>query len=86
MNGVKKKKLHSFLLSRSTVKGRVVEMSDAVLEQIANRVKRSPFYSIQLNECTEIVREPYLSMLYRCVSNDLCMRRPAILQIAAVAY
>ena len=40
------KKLNAVSLSNSTVKRRIVDMSDDVLEQIPTHVKESPFYFI----------------------------------------
>ena len=67
------KKLNAVSLSTSTVKRRIVNMSDDALEQILTHVKGSPFYSIHLNECTDITGLPQLSVFtrYIAVSEDL---------------
>jgi len=44
----------------------ILETSDNVLEQTVNQVK-VPFYSIQLDECTDTASQPHLSMFIRCV-------------------
>ena len=37
-------------------------MSDDVLEQILTHVKEFPFYSIQLDKCTDVAGLPQLSV------------------------
>ena len=59
------KKLNAISLSNSTVKRRITDMSDDVLEQILTQVKASPFYSVQLDESTDIAGLPQLSVLIR---------------------
>ena len=46
--------MSAVLLSNSRVKRRTVDTSNDILEQILTHVKESPFYSIQLDECTDI--------------------------------
>ena len=62
-------KLNTFSLSNNTVKRRIVHMCDNVLEQIPTHVKESPFYSIQLNECTDILGLPQISVFIRYMNN-----------------
>ena len=52
------------------MKKTIVEMSDDAGEQMVNKVKESPFYSIQLDECTDTSSQPQLSVFIRYVSND----------------
>ena len=47
----------------------MVDMSDNVLKQILTHVKESPFYSIQLGECTDITSLPQLSLFIRYINN-----------------
>ena len=63
------KKLNAISLSNSTVKRRITDMSDDVLEQILTHVKASPFYSIQLDESTDIAGLPQLSVFIRYINN-----------------
>ena len=63
------KKLNAVSLSNNTVKRRIVDMSDDVLEQILIQVKESPFYSIQLDESTDIAGLPQLSVFIRYINN-----------------
>ena len=63
------KKLNAISLSNSTVKTRITDMSDDVLEQILTHVKASPFYSIQLDESTDIADLPQLSVFIRYINN-----------------
>ena len=44
-------------------------MSDDVFEQILTHVKASPFYSIQLDESTDIAGLPQLSVFIRYINN-----------------
>ena len=44
-------------------------MSDDALEQILTHVKESPFYSIQLDESTDIAGLTQLPVFIRCVNN-----------------
>ena len=46
IGAIESKKLNAFSLSNSTVKRRIVDISDDVVEQILTPVKESPFYSI----------------------------------------
>ena len=64
-----KKKLLAVSLSNSTVKRRIVDTSDNVLEQILTHVKEPRFYSIQLNECTDITGLPQLLVFIRYINN-----------------
>ena len=43
------KKLDAISLSNNTVKRRIADMSNDVLQQIVHQVKKSPLYSIQLD-------------------------------------
>ncbi|XP_076805850.1 protein FAM200C-like [Clavelina lepadiformis] len=45
-------------------------MADDVLEQILIQVKKSPFYSIQLDESTDIEYLPQLSVFIRFINNE----------------
>ena len=63
------KKLNAISLSNSTVKRRITDMSDDVLEQILTHVKVSPFYSIQLDESTDIAGLPQLFVFIRYINN-----------------
>ena len=48
------KKLDAVSLSNNTVKRPIADMSNDVLQQIVHQVKKSPLYSIQLVESTDI--------------------------------
>ena len=48
------KKLNAVSLSNNTVKRRIADMSNDVLQQIVHQVKKSLLYSIQLDESTDI--------------------------------
>ena len=55
-------------------------MSDDVLEQILTHVREPPFYSIQLDESTDIAGLPKLSVFIRFINNasvseDLLLRK-----------
>ena len=63
------KKLNAISLSNRTVKRRITDMSEDVLEQILTHVKESPFYSIQLDKSTDIAGLPQLSVFIRYVNN-----------------
>ena len=63
------KKLNAISLSNSTVKRRITDMSDDILEQILTHVKASPFYSIQLDESTDIAGVPQISLFIRYINN-----------------
>ena len=52
------KKLNAVSLSNNTEKRCIVSMSDNVPEQILTHVTESPFYSIQLDERTDIIGLP----------------------------
>ena len=55
MDGEKeRKKLVTISLSASTVKRRIIDMSNDVLEQIESQVKTPSFVAMQLNESTDI--------------------------------
>ena len=58
------KKLNKVSFSNSQVKRRLVDMPDDVLVQIL-----TPFYSIQLNECTDITGLPQFSVFIRYINN-----------------
>ena len=51
------------------MKRRIVDMSDNVLEQIPTHVKESPFYSIQLDEYTDITGLSQLSVFIHYMNN-----------------
>ena len=55
-----KKLLDPIPLSASTVKRRISDMSNDDLEQTVTQVNASPFYTIQLDECTDIAGLPQL--------------------------
>ena len=58
MIGEKERKLLDPIpLSASTVKRRITDMSNDVLEQTVNQVSASPFYAIQLDESTDIAAQ-----------------------------
>ena len=63
------KKLNAVSMSNNTVKRRIVDMSDNALEQILTHAKESPFYSIQIDECTNITGPPQLSVFIRNMNN-----------------
>ena len=63
------KKLDAVSLSNNTVKRSIVDMCNNVLQQIVHQVKKSPFYSIQLDESTDIAGLPQLSVFIRYVNN-----------------
>ena len=44
-------------------------MSDDVIEKILTHVKESPFYSIQLDECTVSTGLPQLLVFIRYINN-----------------
>jgi len=64
------KNLDSVLLSHCTVKRRIIDLSVDILEQIVNQVKKSIFYSMHLDECTDIVTQQQLSVFIQYVGND----------------
>ncbi|KAK7886953.1 hypothetical protein WMY93_026574 [Mugilogobius chulae] len=47
-------------LSNDTVQRRITSMAENVQEQLMTRLRQSPFYSLQLDESTDIVHEDYL--------------------------
>ena len=63
------KKLDAISLSNNTVRRRITDMSNDVLEQVLNQVKESPCYSIQLDECMDIAGLPQLSVFIRYINN-----------------
>ena len=63
------KELNAVSLSNSTVKRHIVDMSDNVFEKLTH-AKESLFYSIQLDECTDITSLPQLSVFFRYINND----------------
>ena len=71
MIGEKERKLlDSIPLSASTVKRRISDMSNDVLEQTVSQVNASPFYAIQLDESTDIAGLPQLLVFVRFVNKD----------------
>ena len=64
------KKLNTLSLSNDTVRRRIVDMSEDVLGQILQQVNESVYYSIQLDESTDIVSMPQLSVFIRYVSDS----------------
>ena len=52
------KKLDAVSLSNNTVKRRIADMSNDVLQQIVHQVKKSPLNSIQLEDSTDIAGFP----------------------------
>jgi len=52
------------------VKRRIIDLSVDILEQIVNQVKKSIFYSMHLDECTDIVTQQQLSVFIQYVGND----------------
>ena len=65
----KVKNCNAISLSNSTVKRSITDMSDDVLEQILTHVREPPFYSIQLDESTDIAGLPKLSVFIRFINN-----------------
>ena len=63
-------KLNSISLSDNTVKQRIENMSSDVLNQIVKQVKASPFYTIQLDESTDVASQPQLSVVIQYVNNE----------------
>ena len=63
------KKLDAVSLSNNTVKRRIADMSNDILQQIVYQVKKSFLYSIQLDESTVIAGLPQLSVFIRYVNN-----------------
>ena len=62
MVGIKeRKKLVAISLSASTVKRRIIDRCNDVLEQIKSQVKASSFVAMQLNESTDIAGLPQFS-------------------------
>ena len=65
----KSKNLNAISFSNSTEKRRIADMSDDVLEQILTHVEESSFYSIQLDESTDIAGLSQLSVFIRYINN-----------------
>ena len=63
------KKLDTVSLSNNTVKKRNANMSNDVIQQIVHQVKKSPLYSIQLDESTDIAGLPQLSVFIHYINN-----------------
>ena len=63
------KKLDAVSLSNNTVKRRIADMSNDVFQQIVHQVKKSPLYSIQLDESTDIASLPHLSVFIHYINN-----------------
>ena len=63
------KKLDAVSLSNNTVKRHITDMSNDVIQQIVHQVKKSPLYSIQLNESTNIAGFPQLSVFIHYINN-----------------
>ena len=63
------KKLDAVSLSNNTVKRRIADMSNDVLRKIVHQVKKSPFYSIQLDESTDIAGFLQFFVFIRYISN-----------------
>ena len=56
------KKLDAVYLSNNTVKRRIADMSNDVLQQIVHQVKKCPLCSIQLDKSTDIAGLPQVSV------------------------
>ena len=80
------KKLDAISLSNNTVRRRITDMSNDVLEQVLNQVKESPCYSIQLDECMDIAGLPQLSVFIRYINNAAISEDLFILQSVEIAY
>jgi zinc finger BED domain-containing protein 5/7/8/9 len=63
------KKLEPLSISNNTVKRRIVDMSEDVLEQIVEKVNLSPYFSIQLDESTDIASQAQLLVYIRYLDN-----------------
>ena len=62
-------KLDAASLSKNTVKRRIADMSNDVLQKIVHQVKKYPLYSIQLDESTDIAGLPQLFVFIRYINN-----------------
>ena len=56
-------KLNAIPLSDNTVQRRISDMASDVKEQVLNGVRESPFFSIQLDESTDVAN---------CAINGVC--------------
>ena len=63
------KKLDAVSLSNNTVKRRMADMSNDVLQQIVHQVQKSPLHSIQLDDSTDIAGLPQFSVFIRYINN-----------------
>jgi zinc finger BED domain-containing protein 5/7/8/9 len=64
------KKLEPLSISNNTVKRRIVDMSEDVLEQIGEKVNLSPYFSIQLDESTDIASQAQLLVYIRYLDHS----------------
>lgn len=65
-------KLQSVSLSNDTVMRRIVEMSDDIECQLVEKIKASPYFSIQLDESTDISNNALLLVFVRyCGDSDV---------------
>ncbi|XP_028968356.1 SCAN domain-containing protein 3-like [Galendromus occidentalis] len=60
-------KLRGISLSRNTVKRRIEHMADNIQDQIIDLVKKSTFYSIQIDESTDLTIKPYCIPWKNCI-------------------
>ncbi|GMH35000.1 hypothetical protein BSKO_02861 [Bryopsis sp. KO-2023] len=63
------RKLQSVQMSNNTVRGRIKEMSLEVKDQIVGRMKKSPIFSLQLDESTDIAKSSQLMVFARYVGD-----------------
>ena len=63
------KKLPTISLSNNTVPRRIAKLSNDVNEQIVTKLKESKFFSLQLDEATDVARVSQLLAYIRVASN-----------------
>ena len=64
------KKMTSISLSNDTIRSRISEMSDDILQQVVASVKSSPMYSLQLDESTDVANCAQLLVFVRYLEAD----------------
>ncbi|XP_025407292.1 zinc finger BED domain-containing protein 5-like [Sipha flava] len=78
--------LSTVSLSNNTVKNRIVEMSENIKEQLISNIKTSKFYSLQLDESTDICNDANLLAYVRYENHNTITEDFFILHISTFQY